>query len=60
MAFARFLCLFDRHRPVREGVEWNGVAFVGTCKHCGAAIRRREGGGWRRFTREDPPIFGNQ
>ncbi|MCX7285923.1 MAG: hypothetical protein NTX28_18120 [Novosphingobium sp.] len=57
MAGSRFFCLFNRHRPERDSVEWNGQAFVGTCKHCRTAIRRREGGGWRRRTGNETPVY---
>jgi len=51
--FARLQCLFDRHRPKRSGVEWDGSSFVGTCKRCGAPIRRRERGGWRKTSQKN-------
>lgn len=48
MLDSRFMCLFNSHRPNREGVEWNGFHYVATCRHCGAPIRRLDKGGWRR------------
>lgn len=55
MSQFRLLCLLNRHRPVREEVVWTGINYFGICKHCGADIRRREGGGWRkRVTRSGP------
>lgn len=44
----RVFCLFNRHRPIREDVEWTGLHHQGTCKTCGVLIRRLEGGGWRK------------
>lgn len=57
MIGSRLSCLFNRHRPARETVEWNGSAFIGTCKHCSARIQRQEGGGWRLQTHEHVPIY---
>jgi hypothetical protein len=57
MPGSKLLCLFNRHRPARETVEWNGHAFVGHCKRCNSEIRRREVGGWRRRTSGEGPIF---
>jgi len=48
MLLSRTLCLLNRHRPVREEVEWTGLGHVGTCKTCNAPIRRRDAGGWRK------------
>jgi len=42
------LCLFNRHKPYRSRVKWDGYHFVGTCRHCGKSIRRLENGGWRK------------
>jgi hypothetical protein len=47
-AFNRFLCTFDRHRPVRQDVTWGGVGYVGACKYCGSDIVRSHEGVWRR------------
>lgn len=44
----RLLCLFNRHRPLRDKIEWNGMTYIGTCKYCGAEIQRLDKGGWRR------------
>ncbi len=41
------LCRFNRHQPIRRQVVWAGMTYVGTCKHCGAAIRRKSHGKWR-------------
>ena len=45
--FGRILCLFNRHRPKRDRISWDGLAYVSHCRHCGATIRRRPRGGWR-------------
>jgi hypothetical protein len=60
MLGSRLLCLFNRHRPARDTVEWNGHAFVGQCKRCSAEIRRRDEGGWRRQTSTEEAIFKAQ
>ncbi|HKX79854.1 MAG TPA: hypothetical protein VJM34_15155 [Novosphingobium sp.] len=41
-------CLFDRHKPVRREAHWDGQHYVGTCIRCGARIRRRGRGDWRK------------
>ncbi|WP_225009687.1 MULTISPECIES: hypothetical protein [Novosphingobium] len=43
----RLLCVFNRHRPRRERISWDGLAYVSRCRHCNDAIRRRPRGGWR-------------
>jgi len=48
MSKFRLLCLLNSHRPIREGIGWNGMTYVGKCKHCGSEIRRRDRGGWRK------------
>jgi hypothetical protein len=40
------LCLFNRHKPNRARAKWDGVDFVGTCRHCGTHIRRKEHKHW--------------
>lgn len=47
MDIGRIFCLFNRHRPVRERVQWNGTHYVAECRRCGRPIRRRTQGGWR-------------
>lgn len=47
------LCLFNRHAPYRQFVKWDGLNFVGQCKHCGEAIRRKEHRVWLKEWRED-------
>jgi hypothetical protein len=44
-------CLADKHQPVRREVDWDGRYYVGTCRHCGASIRRYAHHDWRK--RED-------
>ncbi|WP_225205130.1 hypothetical protein [Novosphingobium huizhouense] len=44
----RVMCLFDRHRPKRERISWDGLGYVSHCRHCSATIRRKPRGGWRR------------
>jgi hypothetical protein len=41
-------CWFNRHEPDREAVVWDGYHYVGTCRHCTAAIRRRVKKRWER------------
>lgn len=48
MQVERLLCLMNRHRPVRDKIEWNGLTYVGVCKYCGSDILRLDKGGWRR------------
>ncbi|MEO0031528.1 MAG: hypothetical protein RIS94_1286 [Pseudomonadota bacterium] len=54
MVLARLACLFDRHRPLREGVRWNGTHYVAGCRHCGKAIQRQTHCGWRSAPPEPP------
>lgn len=42
------LCWFNRHEPARDNVEWDGYNYVSTCRHCRAAIRRREKHRWEK------------
>jgi hypothetical protein len=52
-------CLFNRHVPRRSAAKWDGLDFVGTCRHCGARIRRKAHKTWLREWMEeadgDPP-----
>lgn len=41
-------CLINRHRPVRRNVTWDGFAYVGECRHCGALIARHGRNDWRK------------
>jgi hypothetical protein len=47
MLFGRVLCLFNRHRPQRRNVVWDGFHYTSDCTHCGKPVFRRSGGGWR-------------
>jgi len=40
--------LFDRHAPKRRDVEWDGLTYVGTCRHCGAPVERHGHHDWRK------------
>jgi len=42
------LCVFNRHDPYRQFVKWDGLNFVGECRHCGAQIRRKEHRVWHK------------
>jgi hypothetical protein len=42
------LCLLNRHQVDRSRVRWDGRSFVGTCRHCGARVRRKEHKLWQR------------
>lgn len=41
-------CLFDRHRPNRREVKWDGQDYLGKCKYCGKPIRKHHHGRWQR------------
>lgn len=41
------LCQFNRHRPNRGKVVWDGMHYVGTCKGCHREIYRRKSKSWR-------------
>jgi len=41
------LCVFNRHRPDRNKVEWDGLHYVGHCGRCGREIYRRKSKSWR-------------
>jgi len=43
----RIGCLFNRHRPVRSEVRWNGTHYVASCQSCGRPVTRLTHGGWR-------------
>jgi hypothetical protein len=45
---APVFCLADRHRPLRRRVEWDGQAYVTTCRHCGSHIHRIAHDKWRK------------
>jgi len=47
------LCLLNHHKPNRRKVKWDGISYTGTCDCCGAEIRRRDRGDWRRDWRPD-------
>jgi hypothetical protein len=51
------LCVFNRHSPYRQFVRWDGLNFVGHCKHCGEPIRRKEHKVWLKEWREDSPLL---
>jgi hypothetical protein len=42
----RLLCLLNFHRPDRRSASWDGFNYVGTCRCCGAPIRRRGHNRW--------------
>lgn len=46
--FGSILCAFDRHKPVRKTVHWDGFAYIGECRRCGAPIHRLAHRTWRR------------
>ena len=48
MRFTFPLCWLNRHRPLGGRVEWDGANYVGTCRFCGAPIRRKARGKWLR------------
>jgi hypothetical protein len=48
MALSIPLCLFNRHRPKRGTVAWDGDGYAGRCRHCGVDIVRRSRRLWRR------------
>jgi hypothetical protein len=41
------LCLFNRHDPDRQKARWEGLHYVGKCRHCGRDIYRRKAKTWR-------------
>lgn len=42
------LCWFNRHVPDRDAVHWDSHHYIGTCRRCGAPIRRLERKQWRK------------
>jgi len=40
-------CLMGRHEPLRRNVEWDGLHYVGNCRHCGKEIVRLSHRNWR-------------
>lgn len=42
------LCLFNRHSPVKGHAKWDGKYYVGKCRHCDAAIFRKDKGVWKK------------
>ena len=42
----RLRCWFNRHSPRADEARWDGLAYCGTCEHCGTAIKRRRKGVW--------------
>lgn len=45
------LCLLNRHKPIRDRVKPESGGYIGTCRYCGANIRRKERGWWIRDSR---------
>jgi hypothetical protein len=45
--FGSLLCAFNRHKPLRRDVRWDGEFYVGKCRRCGASIRRIGPQKWR-------------
>ena len=45
-------CMLNRHLPERHKAGWNGTHFAGTCKGCGAPIRREGPSKWRKHWNE--------
>jgi hypothetical protein len=41
-------CLFNRHRPQRRGVSWDGRQYIGECRDCGEPIQRHGRRDWRK------------
>lgn len=46
VAFGRFFCLFNRHRP-RRSVEWDGSHYRSDCRRCSRPITRLARHKWR-------------
>lgn len=44
---SRILCIFDKHAPKRSRTDWDGVSYVGRCRHCNARIRRISPHKWK-------------
>jgi hypothetical protein len=52
--FSRLECLLNRHDPLRRNVKWDGMTYVGDCRHCGETIVRISRGKWRKLVPTDP------
>jgi hypothetical protein len=49
MSFMSFIgCSMDRHEPVRRDVKWDGLQYVGHCRHCHEPILRVAHQKWRK------------
>jgi len=46
--------MLGRHEPDRRKVQWNGLTYVGHCKHCGKEIERISHRVWRERTVAEP------
>jgi hypothetical protein len=46
--FAFIWCQANQHVPHRRDVEWDGIGYVGTCRHCNTPIYRHKHRDWRR------------
>jgi len=51
----RLMCLMNKHHPRRSTMEWDGVSYVGECRHCAARIRRLSHGNWKNDEGIPPP-----
>ena len=41
-------CVLGHHSPRRAEVRWDGLHFIGTCRHCSKHIRRKAHHKWLR------------
>ena len=49
MSFMTFIgCSMGRHAPLRRDVKWNGLQYVGHCRHCHELIARVAHHKWRK------------
>jgi hypothetical protein len=49
MAYLWFFgCFINQHEPRRRDITWDGLTFVGNCRHCGKPIERNSHRDWRR------------
>lgn len=55
--FSKIGCLINRHDPLRRDVTWDGLAYVGVCRHCGAPIKRHRRNNWQK-SKESSPAKG--
>jgi len=46
--FSFIWCQTNNHDPHRRDVEWNGMGYVGTCRHCETPIYRHKRRDWRK------------